>query len=86
MGLKTHWETVYANKAPTGFSWYCPHLKTSLALIERASGNKSTSIIDVGGGESTLVDDVLARGYQNIAVLDISQTAIDVTKKRLKSC
>lgn len=84
MGLKTHWETVYANKAPTAFSWYRPHLETSLDLIQRASGNESASIIDVGGGESTLVDDLLARGYQNITVLDISQTAIDVTKKRLK--
>lgn len=41
-------------------------------------------IIDVGGGESTLVDDLLARGYLNITILDISQTAIDVTRKRLK--
>ena len=84
MNTKTHWETVYANKPPNAFSWYRPHLDMSLALIERAMGNKSASIIDVGGGESTLVDDLLARGYQNIAVLDISQTAIDVTKKRLK--
>jgi 2-polyprenyl-3-methyl-5-hydroxy-6-metoxy-1,4-benzoquinol methylase len=84
MSLKAHWDTVYANKAPNAFSWYRPHLETSLALIDRAAGQKSASIIDVGGGESTLVDDLLARGYQNISVLDISQTAIDVTKKRLK--
>jgi 2-polyprenyl-3-methyl-5-hydroxy-6-metoxy-1,4-benzoquinol methylase len=55
----------------------------NLALIERA-GQRSASIIDLGGGESTLVDDLLARGYQNITVLDISQTAIDVTRARLK--
>lgn len=54
-------------------------------MNERAVGNKSASIIDVGGGESTLVDDLLARGYQNITVLDISQAAIDVTKERLES-
>jgi 2-polyprenyl-3-methyl-5-hydroxy-6-metoxy-1,4-benzoquinol methylase len=84
MSFKTHWDTVYANKPPNAFSWYRPHLETSLALIERAMPNKSASLIDVGGGESTLVDDLLARGYQNITVLDISQTAIDVTKKRLK--
>ena len=41
------------------------------------------SIIDVGGGESTLVDDLLARGFQNVSVLDVSQTAVDVTKRRL---
>jgi 2-polyprenyl-3-methyl-5-hydroxy-6-metoxy-1,4-benzoquinol methylase len=80
---KTHWETVYTNKAPDAVSWYSPHLETSLALIERAAGNKSASIIDVGGGESTLVDDLLARGYENITVLDVSQVAIEVTKKRL---
>jgi SAM-dependent methyltransferase len=47
------------------------------------SPDRSTSIIDVGGGESTLVDDLLARGYQNVAVLDVSPTAIDVAKRRL---
>jgi 2-polyprenyl-3-methyl-5-hydroxy-6-metoxy-1,4-benzoquinol methylase len=81
---KTHWEKVYATKAPDQVSWYRPHLEISLSLIERAAGGVSASIIDVGGGESTLVDDLLARGYQNITVLDISQAAIDVTKKRLK--
>ena len=48
-----------------------------------AAPARSASIIDVGGGESTLVDDLLAREYQNITVLDVSQTAIDVTKRRL---
>jgi len=81
--LKTHWENVYTTKAPDQVSWYRPHLELSLSLIERAGGGVSASIIDVGGGESTLVDDLLARGYRNIAVLDISQAAIDTTKKRL---
>jgi 2-polyprenyl-3-methyl-5-hydroxy-6-metoxy-1,4-benzoquinol methylase len=81
---KTHWEKVYAAKTPDQISWYRPHLDVSLSLIERAAGGVSASIIDVGGGESTLVDDLLARGYQNITVLDISQAAIDVTKQRLK--
>jgi 2-polyprenyl-3-methyl-5-hydroxy-6-metoxy-1,4-benzoquinol methylase len=80
---KTHWEKVYATKAPEAVSWYRPHLETSLALIERAAAGYSASIIDVGGGESTLVDDLLARGHENITVLDVSQTAIDVTKTRL---
>lgn len=84
MDIKSHWEKVYTAKAPNQVSWYRPHLETSLALIERAAGRYSASIIDVGGGESTLVDDLLARGYQNVTVLDISQTAIDVTQKRLK--
>src|SRR5437016_5098739 len=83
MDPAAHWESIYSQKAPDAVSWYRPHLETSLALIERASGGIFASIIDVGGGESTLVDDLLARGYQNITVLDISQTAIDVTRKRL---
>jgi 2-polyprenyl-3-methyl-5-hydroxy-6-metoxy-1,4-benzoquinol methylase len=85
MDPKAHWEKVYGSKAPDQLSWYRRHLETSLALIERAARNTSASIIDVGGGESTLVDDLLARGYQNVTVLDISQTAIDVTKQRLGS-
>jgi hypothetical protein len=53
-------------KAPDAVSWYRPHLETSLALIEKAAPSCSASIIDVGGGESTLVDDLLARGYENM--------------------
>jgi len=83
MGVQTHWEKVYGEKAPNAVSWYTPHLARSLEIIERAAPSHSASIIDVGGGESTLVDDLLAHGYQNITVLDVSQIAIDVTKKRL---
>ena len=83
MKTQNHWEKIYREKAPDAVSWYRPHLETSLGLIERAAGGHSASIIDVGGGESTLVDDLLARGYQNITVLDVSKTAIEVTKKRL---
>jgi 2-polyprenyl-3-methyl-5-hydroxy-6-metoxy-1,4-benzoquinol methylase len=83
MDARTHWEKVYATKAPEAVSWYRAHLETSLALIERAAGVRTASIIDVGGGESTLVDDLLARGHQNITVLDISETAIEITKRRL---
>lgn len=83
MDAKAHWETIYTTKAPDAVSWYRPHLETSLALIERVSSNRSASIIDVGGGESTLVDDLLARGYEDLTVLDVSPTAIEVTKRRL---
>src|SRR5260370_3368382 len=83
MDTKTHWENVYTTKAPDAVSWYRPYLETSLALIVRAADARSASIIDIGGGESTLVDDLLAWGYENITVLDVSQTAIEVTKKRL---
>jgi SAM-dependent methyltransferase len=80
---KRHWEKVYTANAPDSVSWYRAHLETSLALIERAAVARSASIIDIGGGESTLVDDLLYRGYKNLTVLDVSRTAIEVTKKRL---
>jgi SAM-dependent methyltransferase len=83
MDARTHWENVYHGKKPDAFSWYRAHLETSLDLIERAAAGVSASIIDVGGGESTLVDDLLTRGYHNVTVLDISATALDVTKVRL---
>jgi 2-polyprenyl-3-methyl-5-hydroxy-6-metoxy-1,4-benzoquinol methylase len=85
MDVKTHWENVYTTKAPESVSWYRAHLETSIALVARATGSLSASIVDIGSGESTLVDDLLVRGYKNLTVLDISQTAIDVTKKRLGS-
>jgi SAM-dependent methyltransferase len=74
MDSQTHWEKIYKEKAPDAVSWYRPHLETSLALIEKVAPSCSASIIDVGAGESTLVDDLLARGYENITVLDIAQT------------
>lgn len=83
MDVKTHWEKVYKTKAPETVSWYRPHLETSLALIERTGVGFSSSIIDVGSGESTLTDDLLLQGYQNVTVLDISETAITVCKKRM---
>lgn len=83
MDVKTHWEKVYQTKTPDAVSWYRPHLETSLALIERTGANPSSAIIDVGAGESTLADDLLSLGFRNITVLDISETAIEVCKKRI---
>lgn len=83
MNAQAHWERIYTEKAPDTVSWYRPHLEKSLGLIGKFAPGKSASIIDVGGGESTLVDDLLSRGYENITVLDISQAAIDVSRKRL---
>jgi len=84
MDAQAHWEKVYTEKAPNAVSWYRPHLETSLSLIERVS-SRSSAILDVGGGESTLVDDLLSHGYENVTVLDISQIAVDANKKRLGS-
>jgi SAM-dependent methyltransferase len=83
MDTQRHWERVYGTKAPDQVSWFRPHLEISLSFIERSTSNRSAWIIDVGGGESSLVDDLLSRGYSNLTVLDISPTAMEVTRKRL---
>lgn len=83
MSNQTHWETVYRNKAVEEVSWYRPHLEVSLRLIADSAPSASSAIIDVGGGEATLVDDLVAQGYSDVTVLDISPAAIDVAKSRL---
>jgi 2-polyprenyl-3-methyl-5-hydroxy-6-metoxy-1,4-benzoquinol methylase len=83
MADKQHWETVYQTKAPDAVSWYRPHLDRSLAMIERVTPDRNTAILDVGGGASTLVDDLLARGYRDLSVLDISAEALDIARRRL---
>jgi SAM-dependent methyltransferase len=83
VNVESHWENVFTSKAPTAVSWYRAHLEISLRLIERYAHEKSASIIDVGAGESTLVDDLLVKGYQALTVLDVSRTAIEATKGRL---
>lgn len=85
MNPQAHWEKIYSEKAPDEVSWYSAHLEASLALIEHTRVPRNAAIIDVGGGESTLVDDLLARGYENITILDIAQTAIDSNRGRLGS-
>jgi len=83
MDPKAHWEKVYRTKEPNEVSWYRPHLDISLKLIEESAPAREARIIDVGGGESTLVDDLLARGYCNLSVLDLSSTALVVARERL---
>src|SRR3989304_5557559 len=82
---KSHWENIYKTKASTQVSWYQLHLQMSLQLIERTGVEKTARIIDIGGGASTFVDDLLERGFEHITVLDISSAAIDAARKRLGS-
>jgi len=83
MDRAAHWDKIYGNKQPTELSWYRAHLDTSLHLIGNAAPSRDARVVDIGGGESTLVDDLLARGYANLSVLDISATALAVARARL---
>lgn len=85
MERKSHWETVFTTKDSTQVSWYQQHLGMSLRLIEKTNIPKSGHIIDVGGGTSTLVDDLLGEGYEQITVLDISGAALQQAHSRLGS-
>lgn len=80
---RDHWEQVYIAKAETAVSWYQPHSTRSLELIGEALADRRTSVIDVGGGASTLVDDLVAEGFSDLAVLDISDAALARSKTRL---
>ncbi|HEX6945486.1 MAG TPA: class I SAM-dependent methyltransferase, partial [Casimicrobiaceae bacterium] len=83
IGARDHWETIYRSKQPDEVSWYTPHLEVSIRMIEEAAPNRDASIIDVGAGESTLVDDLVRRGYRNLHALDLSPTALAVARGRL---
>ncbi|MBV8632393.1 MAG: class I SAM-dependent methyltransferase [Silvibacterium sp.] len=83
MNARDHWEEVYRSRAPEAVSWYRPHLEISLDLIRQAAIGPASAILDVGGGEATLVDDLILAGYQRVAVLDISTNALEEAKKRL---
>jgi 2-polyprenyl-3-methyl-5-hydroxy-6-metoxy-1,4-benzoquinol methylase len=79
----THWENIYDTKALTEVSWYQQKPTTSLEFIERTKISFDEAIIDIGGGDSLLVDYLLELGYTNVSVLDISSKAIERAKKRL---
>jgi len=83
MDLKSHWEKVYSTKQFNEVSWYQAMPHVSLSFIEESGIPKGAAIIDVGGGDSFLADNLLLRGYNNITVLDISETAIQKAKDRL---
>lgn len=83
MERKKHWETVFETKSPEEVSWTQVIPQTSLDFIHSFGEDKSVSIIDVGGGDSHLVDCLLDEGYTNITVLDISSNALERVKSRL---
>jgi 2-polyprenyl-3-methyl-5-hydroxy-6-metoxy-1,4-benzoquinol methylase len=83
MQPKDHWEQVYATRPVDAVSWFQPHAEHSLRLIRDTGVAHSAPIIDVGGGASTLVDDLIRAGYSQLTVLDLSATALAAARDRL---
>lgn len=79
---RQHWETVYRDRAADQVGWFQPHAASSLRLIENCAP-PDADVIDVGGGASVLVDDLLDAGYRNLTVLDLAESALAVSRARL---
>ena len=82
-GAKAHWDAVYTSKSPNELSWYQSRPTRSLELLQQLGAGPASTIIDVGGGASTLVDALLDRGAKNVSVLDISRAALAHARARL---
>ncbi|MFM6989797.1 MAG: class I SAM-dependent methyltransferase [Rhodoferax sp.] len=82
---QAHWENVYQTKAPDTVSWFQEHATRSLQLIRSIDQAANAQIIDIGGGASTLVDDLLASGFKHVSVLDLSESALQLARSRLGS-
>ena len=83
MQSKDHWEQVYSTKKSDNVSWFQPHAELSTRLIRESCPQRDAAIIDVGGGASTLVDDLLDVGYAHVTVLDLSHAALTESRRRL---
>ncbi len=82
---KKHWEHIYQTKNLKEVSWFEPSPNTSLGFLKQFNVPKTAKMIDIGGGDSLLVDCLLDLGYKDITILDISTSAIERAKKRLGS-
>ncbi len=80
---KQHWETVFTTKAENEVSWFQKQPQTSIQLIQACKVAKDAAIIDIGGGDSYLIDSLLDLGYTNLFLLDISEAALERAKNRL---
>lgn len=80
---EAHWQDVYARKRADEVSWFQEAPVPSLDLIESTGVGTGAAIVDIGGGASRLVDALVARGFRNVTVLDLSRTALLTAKQRL---
>ncbi|MCA6107557.1 class I SAM-dependent methyltransferase [Bradyrhizobium cenepequi] len=78
-----HWQNVYTSKAENEVSWFQESPAASIELIMQVGATRSSAIIDIGGGASRLVDDLIEKGFEDVTVLDVSEAALQVAKNRL---
>jgi len=83
MDRKNHWNEIYSTKNLNQLSWHQPIPEISLKLIKASQLQKDAAIIDVGGGDSLLIDHLLEQGYTNLTVLDISEKALERAQQRI---
>lgn len=83
MDRRAHWEEVYHTRAPDTVSWYQAEATLSRALIERLAPDRASRILDAGAGASVLVDALLASGYRDLTIVDVSPAALDIARRRL---
>lgn len=83
--LCSHWDRIYEDKAEQDVSWYAAHLAISVDLICRCIAGTSAAVIDVGCGRASLLQDLMALGYEDLTAVDISSVAIEFAKARLQS-
>jgi trans-aconitate methyltransferase len=80
---QAHWQQVYKEKGENRVSWFQERPAVSLELIQGAHIKPSSAIIDIGGGASRLVDALVEKGFQDLTVLDLSDSAVSIAKMRL---
>lgn len=80
---RAHWDHVYQTKPADSVSWYQPKAESSIAALQRLAVPNTASLIDIGGGASTLVDSLIASGWRDLAVLDIAAPALALAQQRL---
>jgi SAM-dependent methyltransferase len=80
MDRQAHWDRIYTGKSPEGLAWYQPHLDVSLRIVRSLDLPRTARILDVGGGASTFVRDLVDRGFEDVALLDVSPVALDMAR------
>ncbi len=85
MSNSEHWQRIYSSHGAQRVGWYAPHLATSLEWIAALKLPPEEPIIDIGGGASTLAEDLLGLGHKDLHVLDLSERAMALARERLGS-